>query len=111
MRGSDTRKLPDADLEHILEHTQGLWDELRGGRLFVTGGTAFFGRWMLESFLKANDDLRLGAEVTILTRNPGPFGAAAPHVAGHPAATLHTRDVRTFYFPEAECTHVLHMAN
>lgn len=110
MPGSNARPLPEQDLGHILEHTQGLWEDLRGARLFVTGGTAFFGRWMLESFLKANDDFQLGAEATVLTRDPARFAAAAPHVVGHPAVTLHAGDVRTFSFPEAECTHVLHMA-
>lgn len=94
----------------MLEHTQGLWDELRGGRLFVTGGTGFFGRWMLESFLRANDEFSLGAEVIVLTREPLAFTAAAPHVAGHAAMTLHSGDVRSFAFPSVECTHVLHMA-
>ena len=51
----------------------------------MTGGTGFFGRWMLESFLRANDELGLGAEAIVLTRDPRRFADAAPHVAGHVA--------------------------
>jgi dTDP-glucose 4,6-dehydratase len=110
MPGSRARPLPERDLDHILEHTQGLWEELRGGRLFVTGGTGFLGRWMLESLLKANDELSLRAEAIVLTRDPRGFADAAPHVAGHVAITLKTGDVRSFDHPLLECTHVLHMA-
>jgi dTDP-glucose 4,6-dehydratase len=110
MPGSSARPLPAQDLRHVLEHTEGIWEDLRGARLFVTGGTAFFGRWMLESFLKANDDLGLGAEATVLTRDPARFATAAPHVAGHPAVTLHAGDVKSFDFPTSDCSHVLHMA-
>jgi nucleoside-diphosphate-sugar epimerase len=110
MPGNSARPLPVQDLHHILANTEGLWQELRGGRLFVTGGTGFFGRWMLESFLKANDALGLGAEAVVLTRDADAFDHAAPHVAGHQAITLHTGDIRSFDFPEQACTHVLHMA-
>jgi nucleoside-diphosphate-sugar epimerase len=110
MPGSSARPLPAGDLDHILEHTEGLWEDLRGGRLFVTGGTAFFGRWMLESFIKANDELGLGAEAIVLTRDPDRFAESAPHIIGHPAVTVHPGDVRSFDFPEPDCSHVLHMA-
>jgi nucleoside-diphosphate-sugar epimerase len=110
MPGISAQALPAIDLDHVLEHTQGLWEELRGARLFVTGGTGFFGRWMLESFLRANDDLRLGAEAALLTRDPSAFASAAPLVAGHPAVKLLGGDVTSFEFPPIACTHVLHMA-
>ena len=97
-------------MKHILEHTEGLWGDLRGGRLFVTGGTGFFGRWMLESFLRANDELGLNAELIMLTRDPRRFADAAPHVARHAAVTMHPGDVKSFDFPDSECTHVLHLA-
>ncbi|MFI5258667.1 MAG: NAD-dependent epimerase/dehydratase family protein [Candidatus Limnocylindrales bacterium] len=110
MPGSNARPLPETDLGHVLEHTRGLWEDLRCGRLFVTGGTGFFGRWMLESFLRANDELRLGAEAIVLTRDPDRFANAAPHIAGHPAIRMHVGDVRSFDPPGQDCSHVLHMA-
>jgi dTDP-glucose 4,6-dehydratase len=102
--------LPARDLDHVLEHTVGLWEDLRGGRLFVTGGTGFVGRWMLETFLRANDELGLGAEAVVLTRDPSAAANGAPHVARHAGVALHVGDVASFAFPTRECTHVLHLA-
>lgn len=110
MPGNDARPLPTRDLDHVLHHTEHLWEELRGGRLFVTGGSGFFGRWMLESLLHANDQLDLGAEAIVLSRDPSRFAEAAPHVTGHAAVKLHSGNVKTFDFPVADCGHVLHLA-
>jgi dTDP-glucose 4,6-dehydratase len=96
------------DLDHILAQTEGLWEELRGQRIFVTGGTGFFGTWLLESFLWANDRLDLKASAVVLTRDPDAFRRNVPNVALHPAIRCHAGDVRSFAFPAGEFSHVVH---
>lgn len=92
--------VPAADLDHILAHTPGLWEGLRGQNLFVTGGTGFFGRWLLESFAFVNERFDLGASATILTRNPAAFIERAPEVAGRPCLTFVKGDVTDFTYPQ-----------
>jgi dTDP-glucose 4,6-dehydratase len=98
------------DLDHVLNHTRSLWEELRGRRLFITGGTGFFGCWLLESFIWACDRLRLEAEAVVLTRKPKAFATKAPHLASHPVIRLHAGDVRSFKFPDGAFSHVIHAA-
>ncbi len=107
------------DLDHVLAHTAGLWDELRGARLFISGGTGFFGCWLLETFVAANDRLRLDATIAVLTRNREAFTRKAPHLAGHPAVRLCDGDVLTLDHPAAssrgrdmfdQVSHVIHAA-
>src|ERR1700680_4707856 len=93
------------DLDHVLAQTSLLWDELRGARLFLTGGTGFFGCWLLETFLWANDHLRLEASIVVLTRDGSAFARKVPHLANHPAVTLHDGDVRTFEFTDGGFSH------
>ncbi len=110
MPGSNARPLPAQDLDHVLAHAEGVWEDLRGGRLFVTGGTGFLGRWMLESFIHANDALGLGARAMVLTRDVGRFAGSAPHLVQHPAIQPLEGEIGTFEAPEGDITHVLHMA-
>jgi nucleoside-diphosphate-sugar epimerase len=104
------RKLPQQDLELILARTAPLWEELRGQRLFLTGGTGFFGCWLVESFCYINQSLHLDANITVLTRNPKAFAQKCPHSATNPAVTLYTGDVRNFPFPEGEFRYIIHAA-
>jgi dTDP-glucose 4,6-dehydratase len=103
-----TPPLPPEDLRHVLDHTHDLWEELRGERVFVTGGTGFFGCWLLGTFAFANDQLGLGARLVCLTRDPEAFRRKAPHLATCPAITLATGDVRDFEFPGGHFSHAVH---
>lgn len=103
-------RISQTDIEHILRHTNGLWKELGGARIFITGGTGFFGKWLLETFLAANQKFALDASITVLSRNPSAFAAKAPHLARNPAVNLVEGDVRNFALPEGNFTHVIHGA-
>ena len=85
----DSRQMPNPlkeDLDLILERTDGLWDEIRGGRIFITGGTGFFGCWLLESFAWANTKLKLNASAVVLS------AASRPSEAQSTASRVGPRD-------------------
>jgi dTDP-glucose 4,6-dehydratase len=98
------------DLDHILRHTRECWEQLRGARLFLTGGTGFFGTWLLESLAWANQVLDLGIRALVLTRDAAGFARRLPHLGGLPFFDWHEGDVRTFAFPPGSFTHVIHAA-
>lgn len=97
-------------LDNIVDRTDPLWGELRGGRILITGATGFFGCWLLESFAWANQRLKLNAQAIALSRNPAAFAQKAPHLAANPAITLHAADVRHGDFPRGELSHLIHAA-
>jgi dTDP-glucose 4,6-dehydratase len=99
-----------ADLNYILENNEAMWEDLRGRRVFITGGTGFFGCWLLESFIAANNAFDLNAQAVVLTRSTSKFRERVPHLAGNPAVELLQGDVRTFAFPAGEFPFVIHAA-
>lgn len=100
----------EADFNTILRRTATLWPRLRGQRLFITGGTGFFGRWLLESICLANHVHQLGLSITVLTRAPAHFKKIAPALTADPALTLLAGNVLDFSFPSGDFTHILHLA-
>jgi nucleoside-diphosphate-sugar epimerase len=108
---TDVQSSPLAtDLDEIMVRTGDLWAGLRQQNLFLTGGTGFFGRWLLESFLRANEQFDLQASVTVLTRDPVAFRQKAPSLATHAAVRLHQGDARNFQFPTGRFTACIHAA-
>ena len=106
------KRLPVEDLEHIYQNTQDIWDSFREKSIFLTGGTGFFGKWLLESFIYANEKLVLNAKITTLTRNPEAFLMEYPFYKEH-ANTVHfvKGDILTYDFDLNEKFHfIIHAA-
>ena len=102
--------LPGEDLGLILAKTHRLWHEMRDEQIFITGGTGFFGCWLVESFAYINRLEGLNARASVLTRNPEAFRRNCPHLAADPAITLLAGDVRSFSYPDQEFKYVIHAA-
>ncbi len=98
------------DLVHILEHTKALWEDLREKKVFVTGGTGFLGKWLLESFAWANDQLDLNAQMIVLSRDPNSFKTRYPHLAEASGVMFHQGNVRDFGFPQERFDFIIHAA-
>jgi nucleoside-diphosphate-sugar epimerase len=104
------KPLPHEDIAHVFAHTRALWEEARGQRFFITGGTGFFGIWLLESFVYINDALRLGMSATVLTRDPRSFASKAPHLVGRADLEFIPGDIRNFVFPAGKFAYIVHAA-
>ena len=76
------KPLAAEDLDHVAVCATEAFRQLRNARLFLTGGTGFFGMWLVESLLHANREFDLNIQVTILTRSPQKFQTKAPHLVG-----------------------------
>jgi len=98
------------DLSDIMARMGGLWESLRNESIFLTGGTGLFGRWLLESLMHANRELKLNLKVTVLTRNAQAFKEKAPHLALDSAIDFLHGDVKDFEFPARRYSYLIHGA-
>jgi hypothetical protein len=83
-----------------------VWKHLKGSHLFLTGGTGFFGSWLLRLIKWANENWGCGIRVSILSRDPKAFLAKRPEfkleVQNEKWIELLTGDIRNFTFPSRE---------
>jgi nucleoside-diphosphate-sugar epimerase len=87
------------DLEHIYQNTHDIWESFREKSIFLTGGTGFFGKWFLESFIYINDKLNLKAKITTLSRNPEQFLTINPFYKNYTNSIKFVKgDVLTFEY-------------
>lgn len=83
-------------------------DPLKNGRVFLTGGTGFFGKWLLRFCVETADNL--GIEAVVLSRNPERFRHAFPAWGCAPNISFVQGDVRTFDYPTGSFDYVIHGA-
>ena len=108
--GTIVKRISTEDLDHIVNHTRPLWEAVRGKKIFITGGTGFFGKWLLESFIYCNEVLKLESSITVLSRNPEKFLAEFPFYAGYKNVSFLKGNVVDFEFPKEKYHFIIHAA-
>lgn len=79
-------------------------------KLFITGGTGFFGKSMLDYRLRHPDWKWAEAEWFVLSRTPEKFVAECPKLATQPGVSFVAGDVRDFDFPNSNFNAIIHAA-
>lgn len=104
------KTLPDIDLDHAVTQSESDLRSLDGAKIFLTGGTGFFGRWLVESWLCARRQLGLRGELHLLLRSQDRWANLAlslPSIEGlHP----HFGGQCDFAFPGTHIDLIVHAA-
>ena len=79
-------------------------------RLFITGGTGFFGKSMLDYRLRHPEWQWAQGEWVVLSRSPERFAASCPGLASQPGVSFVAGDVRDFAFPQGRFDAIIHAA-
>ena len=79
-------------------------------RIFITGGTGFFGKSMLDYRLRHPDWEWAQAEWIILSRSPERLAAEYPLLANQAGISFVAGDVRDFAFPQGSFDAIIHAA-
>ncbi len=84
--------------------------ELAGKRVFLTGGTGFFGYWLLMTIARLN---AAGAQISVvaLSRNPACFLDRYPELCSASWLQFIQGDVRNYQFPDGNFDLFIHGAS
>jgi dTDP-glucose 4,6-dehydratase len=111
---NNMQNLLNSDLEWIYSYAKDDFLKLRGKKVFVTGGTGFFGKWLLYTFNYANSKMQSSVkdsiEITVLTRNPEQFIKDHPSFQDNNFIRFIKGDVVNFIFPDEQFDIVIHAA-
>ena len=98
------------DLDEVIERSAADLRGLKGARIFVTGGTGYVGRWLLETLCRADEVFGLKLAIVVLSRDPDRFASECPHLAAGPVVQLVSGDVRSFVLSSGSFSHAVHAA-
>lgn len=87
-----------------------IWPTLAQRRLLITGGTGFFGTWLLETLAAANTALDLELTATIVSRDPTAFCTRFRHLGQQTAFTWVAGSAADFACPNTSHDFLLHLA-
>ena len=73
---------PREDLQDITSQLTMEWEILRGRRILLTGATGFFGKWLTQALLHADQEMQLGMKLAVVTRDQKRAEVDSPWLVG-----------------------------
>jgi len=103
------KKISKFDLDEVIFNSRSYLKILGGKKVFLTGGTGFFGKWITQVLTAANDVLNLDLRLIILTRNHEKLVLDQPWL-NTKCVTLLPGDVKNYNYPDEKIDYFIHAA-
>lgn len=84
-------------------------EKLKNKRIFITGGTGFFGIWLLSAIDLLNQNF-YNIEVCVLSRDSNTFLNKYPHLINKKWLNFAAGDIKNFIFPDKSFDFIIHGA-
>ncbi len=82
----------------------------RGKTVLMTGGTGFFGIWMLSAFIQMKMDLQSDLRLIVVSRDPENFLQKHPQYHFSRYVEFIQSDIKSLILEDTQVTHLVHMA-
>jgi len=103
-------KIEISDLKDIFLQSEDVLSHFSKARIFMTGGTGYLGKWMVEFFYYVKKRANLDFELVLLSRNIQAFLSQYPELSGESWFSYVEGDIRRGAFPDGNFTHIIHAA-
>ena len=98
------------DILQLIERSNIDIEALRGKKIFVTGGTGFFGVWFLAALIQIKKSLNGNLQIISLSRSPEKFLQTYSEINFRDSVEFIQGDVQNFTYSYGDVTHLVHMA-
>lgn len=98
------------DLEFIYSKIEQFKSEFSNKSIFITGGTGFFGQWIVRSLLYLDSKENLNIKIGLLTRNAKKTLHKVDFFNDN-RITLYEGDIKDFEFPKDYFNYIIHGAS
>jgi dTDP-glucose 4,6-dehydratase len=98
------------DLDFILAASIDDLNALAGSLIFITGGTGFFGKWLLQTISRYNNEFDKKIHALVLSRNPESFIREYPEIGRSRSIEFVIGDVINFDYNGRFCDFIVHAA-
>lgn len=99
-----------SDIEKLIVYSGLNANSFRGKKILVTGGTGFFGIWMLATLIALKKQIDGDLCILCLSRSPAKFIKQYPEHLLSENVNFIEGDIKTFHIEEDGITHLIHMA-